>query len=196
MNKYTHGMIDMETCSTRADGGILTMAAIKFDPYADHSNMIDKDQNILLPTFYRRICLDSCVDIGLHFDDNTLDWWADQAAKNPAVMAEAFSSEDRVPIKQALQELFVFMGGVTYPWSNGAGFDIPMIEYEYAQFGMSTPWKFWNVRDTRTMYDYGKVRLKDVTNELNLDQAHHALYDCYCQIIALQRAFKNLNITA
>ena len=31
----THGMIDLETLSTRPDATVLTVGAIKFDPYTD-----------------------------------------------------------------------------------------------------------------------------------------------------------------
>ena len=51
-------------------------------------------------------------------------------------------------------------------------------------------WKFYNLRDTRTLYDLGKVFLRNIENN-----KHHSLYDCYNQILTLKEAFKNLKIT-
>ena len=53
---------------------------------------------------------------------------------------------------------------------------------------MNPPWIFWNVRDTRTLYDIGKVSMKS----LPTNNAHHAIYDCHRQIIGVKRALVNL----
>ena len=56
---------------------------------------------------------------------------------------------------------------------------------------MEIPWKFWQLRDTRTIYDIGNVNLKTISGK-NCKVTHHSLNDCYNQIIALEIAFKNI----
>ena len=53
---------------------------------------------------------------------------------------------------------------------------------------MQPPWVFWDVRDTRTLYDIGKVYV----NSLPKGNAHHAVHDCYRQIVGVHRALRNL----
>ena len=68
----THGMIDLETLSTRPDATILTVGAIKFDPYTNeepHSGL------------YLRLNVDEQSELDRHVDDNTLEWWGKQDAK-------------------------------------------------------------------------------------------------------------------
>lgn len=191
MRKINHMMVDMETLSTYKDSSILTIGAILFSPYNDDRDKV-KDGEIQMRTFYRRVCLDSCDRLGLREDPSTIEWWGQQGEH---VMEEAFAEDDRHPIEDVLSDLSRFANTAQYPWSNGAGFDIPILEVVYEKLNRKEPWSFWNSRDCRTIYDVGNVRLKTVTNSLNLDQAHHALYDCYCQIIAVQEAYRNLGLT-
>ena len=55
---------------------------------------------------------------------------------------------------------------------------------------MEIPWKYYLVRDLRTVLDLGDVKMCDLPQT----KLHHALYDCYRQIIGLQRATKNLKL--
>lgn len=186
-----HVMIDMETLGTYKDAAILTIGAIKFDPTHDDRDKIVNGE-IQLPTFYRRIDLDSCTDLGLRIDEATIEWWGKQG---DSVLLEAFAEDDRHPIDQVMIDLYRFCQTSRFPWSNGAAFDCAMLEVIYEKLGRRQPWQYWDVRDCRTLYDLGGVRLKDVTADLGLDQAHHALYDSFCQVIAAQEAYRNLNLT-
>jgi hypothetical protein len=63
-------MIDLETLATSTDAAILTIGAVKFDPFG-------KDiQEPQMESFYVRVDLDSCHDIGLKVNDDTIAWWA------------------------------------------------------------------------------------------------------------------------
>jgi hypothetical protein len=53
---------------------------------------------------------------------------------------------------------------------------------------MSNPWRFWSVRDCRTIYDLTNVSLKDgaaVTSHKAVEDAEH-------QAIVVQRGYKKL----
>jgi hypothetical protein len=63
------------------------------------------------------------------------------------------------------------------------------LEHAYKVCDLTPPWKFWNLRDTRTLYDIGKVNLKDFEKS---GVPHNSLYDCYKQTLGLHKALENL----
>jgi len=48
-------------------------------------------------------------------------------------------------------------------------------------------WKFWEVRDTRTLFDLANVSVR-------IEGKHNALTDAVAQSRAVQQAYKKLNI--
>ena len=180
----SHIMIDLETLSLRTKASVLIVAAVRFNPTdrPDGGNAIRvKNEDI----FYRRITRESCEQLNLDICAATLVWWAEQ---NIDVLAEAFSNEDAVSVRQALQELAVFVGNDkrTCVWSHGAPFDIPILSELYARLEMRVPWQFYNVRDTRTLFDLADVKKLPQTNK------HNALNDCHNQIWGVNTALVRL----
>jgi DNA polymerase III epsilon subunit-like protein len=177
-------MLDLETQSVRPHAAILTIGAIKFDTNGKLPP-IDK-----LKTFYRRITMDSCLEEGLHIDPETMAWWAEQDEK---ASYEAIGNPDRIPLRQALTEFSDWVGDYKYTkiYANSPDFDITIIREAYKRCEMESkiPFNFWSVRCTRTIYDLGGVKLKDFPNNIK----HHALYDCYAQILAMKEALKRIN---
>jgi hypothetical protein len=172
-------MIDIETLSTNPNAHILTIAAIKFNRN-DCSIPLLED----METFYQRVDLSTCKNLDFHIDNNTLEWWNKQSKE---VYDEAFEKE-RFPIKDVLQNLSKFCINCDKVWSNGNNFDCVILEHGYRVCDIPVPWKFWNTRDCRTVLDLGKVKLSDI----KVQHQHHALYDCYRQIIAVQKSIKNI----
>lgn len=175
-------MIDIETLSTRPDSVILVIGAIKFSRNVD-LEPFEKLEKI--DTFYKRITIESCIDIGLRIDESTVKWWKQQ---NPKVRYEALENPDRIPLKQALQELSSFIKDSSHIWANSPDFDCTILGEAFNRFEMDIPWKFWNTRDCRTLFDLGGV------SKLNMPTGdeHNALYDCYRQIVGVKQALKNL----
>lgn len=171
-------MLDLETLSTRAHAVILVIAAIKFNR-DDPETALDS-----LQFFYRRIKINSCSEIGMHTDPKTSEWWERQ---DPIIREEAFKKE-RVEIRHALEEFTKFYSHSTHIWSQGANFDIPILDEAYRRCNLDPPWKFWHARDTRTVYDLAGMTSKDLPK----GDLHHALYDCHRQIIGVQKAVKKL----
>ena len=77
-------------------------------------------------------------------------------------------------------------------WGHGSIFDCTILESAYEACNMVIPWKFWNVRDTRTLFDISNFRYNNLQVDESL-QKHHALHDCYRQIIGVKEAIKNIN---
>lgn len=173
-------MLDLETLSTRSHAVILVIAATKFNRYADSSKLEQMD------TFYSRIEINSCREIGLHTDQKTLDWWRTQKKE---IYEEAFGG-DRIPIKQALRDFSSWFQGSEQIWSQGATFDIPILDEAFKRCDMSAPWKFYNARDTRTIYDLAGLSSWDLPK----GKAHHALYDCWRQVWGVKESMKRLGL--
>jgi hypothetical protein len=173
----TDVMIDLETLATSSDAAILTIGAVKFDPFGREHQEADMD------SFYVRVDLDSCDEIGLVTNDDTIAWWANQSK---AAQEEAFSENNRIHIRDAFDQLYKFCWGAKRVWSNGAAFDIVICETVFKRIQKATPWSFWQVRDVRTAFDLG------INPERPSVTAHHALEDAYHQAVGIQNVYNTL----
>jgi 3' exoribonuclease, RNase T-like len=168
-------MIDLETLATSTDAAILTIGAVKFDPFGRELKEPAMD------SFYVRVDLDSCDEIGLVTNDDTIAWWANQSKE---AKDEAFSESNRIHIKDAFDQLYKFCWGAKRVWSNGAAFDVVICETVFKRIGKAVPWNFWQVRDVRTAFDLG-INRPPVT-------AHHALEDAWNQAVGIQNVYNTL----
>ena len=175
-------MLDIETLSTTPNAVILTIGAVKF------SRLSKTDRIHRCNTFYRRVTADSCKEVGLHTSKETREWWATQSS---AAKYEALENKDRVSLQKALSEFSEWFRGSKYVWAHGDDFDCVILNSAYKACGMVAPWKFWNTRDTRTVYDIAELHI----NCVPVVQAHHALHDAYRQVVVLQKSFELLNLT-
>jgi len=182
-----HVMVDLETLSVQPNGVILTLGAIKFDPW-DNDGLLADPRG--LDCFYRRIDPESFTWPDAHIDENTVKWWASQDA---GVREEAFAEDDRHPIREVLTDFHKWLGNFECVWANGSVFDIPILEWSMRRCEKGIPWKYWNVRDTRTIY--GLVRNLDAYKPTdNGTHKHHALWDCWVQIVTLQNIIRTKRI--
>ena len=176
-------MLDLETLSTRPDSVIVTMGAVKFDPFGDDTNSRTETE-IKMNTFYRRIDPDS-YSWDAHIDQGTLEWWAKQ---DEQALKEMSDPEDRHPIADVMRDFYKWAGKPKRVWANGAAFDSVIVENACRALERDFPWEYWQVGDSRTI-----MRMVDV--ERTKANLHHALWDCYTQVVDLQRALKKLNVT-
>jgi exodeoxyribonuclease VIII len=170
-----HIMIDCETLDTSPFCVLLTIGAVIFDPKG--TGIIDKID--LRPT------MEDQLDLGRVINDDTVRWWGNQSA---AAQEEALGDRDRIPFKEAMEKLYQFCWNRGYVWSHGAAFDVVAMETSWASLGMSEPWLFHTVRDTRTLFDVTGVSLKDdgyVTT-------HKASEDAARQAFIVQKAYQKL----
>lgn len=183
--KQSHIMLDIETLATGPNAVMLTIGAIRFDPFADDTNSYNGDI-ITMDTFYRRVDPESFTWPEAHIDDGTLEWWSKQS---PEVREEAFTEIDRHDVRAVMQDLFKWMNqGYHSVWANGPAFDIVILETINKHIERGNPWKYWQVKDARTVYGL-------IEHERPNPRLHHALWDCWSQIVALQSCFRNLNLT-
>ena len=170
-------MLDLETLSTRPEATILTFGACKFSPY--NQEPIDKG-------IYFRVSVDEQITLGRHIDDNTVEWWGRQADD---VREEALGESDRITLSEFTAQLNKFLVGCDNIWAQGPVFDIAILENLYAQLSKPTPWQFWQIRDSRTLFQvHGDPRDKERAG------AHNALIDCYYQAEGVQAIYKQIGV--
>lgn len=166
-------MIDLETMSTEPDAAILSIGVVE----------MDLDCFEFKREFYQNVTLSSCVALGLHSSIATRDWWAAQQPE-----ARDALTKDAIDIKEALTSLRSYLCGVpdssfhfyrnqVMPWSNGAGFDIVILESAYRALGLTAPWQFYNAMCYRTI----KNLYPDVQKPERIGIKHHALDDAKTQ---------------
>lgn len=156
-------MVDIETLATNFENGqgpvIVSIGAVKFD----EEEIIDQR--------YWKVSKASCENINMgRVDPETLKWIASSAVSLEA-KKEFESSIDDIDIKTALTELATLFSKHTLVYARGICFDIPILEAAYKNSAIEIPWKFYNVRDTRIIFDWFKT-----STEKNM-LPHHALHD-------------------
>ena len=169
-------MLDLESLGTRPDCAILTLGACKFDPFSDRFG----------DSLYFRIDVDEQLALGREVQEDTLAWWSNQAED---VREEALGEGNRVSLETMYRDLNRFCVGVDNIWCQGPAFDIVILENIYRQQGWPTPWQFWQIRDSRTLFGvHGDPREKGKAG------LHNALEDCISQAQGVQLIYRNLGI--
>ena len=176
----THGMIDLETLGVEPDSVIITLGAVKFDPTTN----AEPHQ----PLYLRLDIEEQSEKYGRTIDDNTLEWWGKQ---KPEIRDEAFGDHERVNMDTLTKQLNKWCVGLDYLWCQGPLFDYAILQNLYKNIGKPTPWNYWQIRDSRTLF---QIMPSDPRKELKFD-AHNALEDCKAQAICVQQSLQKLGLT-
>jgi len=167
-------MVDLETLATSPDAVILTIGAVTFDPAS----------NKIFDKLYYRVDVESCDRLGMTVNDDTVEWWSKQAAD---VQTEAFAEDNRVPIEEVIEKFHKFAWNCDAFWSHGATFDLVILDCYYRKLNKVPPWNFWQIRDTRTLFDLG------YDPEMPKEGLHNALEDASRQAMGVQTIYRKLN---
>ena len=172
-------MIDIESLDTTPNCVILTIGAVLFDPKG--SGIIDRLE--LRPTME-----DQTEIYNRSINEDTLRWWSTQSE---AAIEEALGDQGRVSLAECMETLYKWSWNHNCVWSNGASFDVVVMENAWRQTSdrpNPIPWPFWKVRDTRTLYDVTGVSLKDGGHTTT----HKAVEDAERQAIIVQKGYMKL----
>lgn len=163
----THLMVDTETLGTRPGAIILSVAFVRFTDEAHCTlNLSVPDQQAL----------------GLESDPDTVAWWNRQT---PEAWARATANPTPlVPALQYFASWIAWAGPSPLIWCHGATFDAPLLTEIYRRTGVPCPWQYWEVRDTRTLYDLAGINVKDYA----VPPPHVALNDAIGQTRAANAA--------
>lgn len=173
-----HVMADTETLGTTPGSSILSIGAVAFDP---HTGAFGEE-------FYVVVDRDTCRQVGLTEDAQTVDWWASQSAEAVAAL-----EAPAVPVWVALARFCEFWSrtGARRIWGQGSDFDLPILSAAFRACGIAVPWEYNAGRDTRTVYELAGVQVlrgKGVH--------HHALDDARAQADAIVRGYAKLALPA
>lgn len=180
-----HVMLDLETFSVQPDAAIISIGAVKFDPYTTIGVLGDSGNNEYTH-FYANVELHDVVTVlERKVDGQTLAWWLDQ----PQETRDALK-DDPVPLNVALSRFWEWFGPESLPtWGNGAGFDNVILRRSFEALGGVTPFKFYHDRCFRTL----KAMFPGV-EYVKPEHAHHALSDAAAQAVHLQKIFSFLTL--
>ncbi len=170
----THAMIDWETLDTKPSAVVLTLGAVKFNPY----------RGIVGSKFYRRWTLASTQRLGLTMSPDTLSWWMTQS---DAARREAFEGKD--DLRQSIHEFGGWYVGCRGIWGHGSVFDIAIMDNVHRALGIVIPYRYDEIFDTRTSYLMSEVKVDRATG------THHvAVDDAVQQAIAVCEAYRKLGL--
>ena len=180
-NEYPEIMVDLETLGTGHDAHILSIGACDLWDVTD--------------TFYCELLIE---DQGRTLTPETVGWWMSQSTEARQIFFN--DPKTKVPMRDGLLAFYKWViekqnKHKVKMWSHGATFDIPMIGHALEQYGFQTPWKFWNVRDTRTLIDtIKKLNSGDPMQPLREGVHHNAMDDAVHQALWMQNIMKILHV--
>lgn len=178
----SHLMLDLETLDTTPNAVILSIGIVKFNPKSKGVY----DRLLLKPTME-----DQTEIYNRDISEDTLRWWSEQSQE---AIDAGFCEKDRMPLKDCMEVIYHYCWNQDRVWSNGASFDIVVLESAFRQTLTDRPnpipWPFYTIRDTRTIYEIAGVSLKD--KKFGTKTTHNALEDAEHQALVLQDAYQKL----
>ncbi len=174
-------MVDLETFGTGRDAAIVSVGAVRFDPFTGE---VDNAEPF---TFHQKVQLSG--DIG-KLDASTVKWWLEQSPEARA----ALLSDPRLPLSEVLNNFGLWLCRDTVKgfWANGPTFDEMILRDAFARLNVHWPIEFRASRDCRTVFEMGK-RL-DVPKPSNSLQ-HDALADAIYQARYVCAIYKDLGLS-
>lgn len=172
----THIMIDLETMSTRSNAVILELGFCFFDPFGEgieysHTMHPDVEEQILA---------------GRHMMYSTVRWWMRQ----DELARKKITNEAIVPraIGDFLSDIDQAWGHIPIEgiWGHGANFDPPILADLFEQYQRKVPWKYNQVRDTRTVF------MLWPTEMIKAEIKHSAEDDAIAQALTIQAALRRM----
>ena len=164
-------MLDLETFGVRPGCVIRSVAAVEFTL---DGKLGDK--------FYANVDRTSCERALLKIEPKAKVWWDDQTDA-----AQALLMIDPKPLAEVVLSFKRWFHSDARLWAHGAAFDPPIWEAAMNAIGELAPWKFWQVRDTRTAFDLLGFDPREITRDT---LAHSAMDDAKWQIECLAAAIK------
>ena len=173
-----HAMIDIETLGTSPDCVVLSVGAVKFDPF---TNIEPNNRLLWRPSTEEQFNANRTVL------DSTLEWWATQPKH---IQDEAFTEEGRVSLIDFFKDLNKYLVGVDKIWCQGPQFDMVILEDLFNQFKHHTNWAFWQIQDCRTLFNMMSVDPRKAIET----HAHSADADAFVQAVCVQQAFNYFSV--
>lgn len=180
-------MIDIESFGIGPNAALIAIGAVRFDT---RSLLIgSQTKNV----FSYGVNLQSCLDAGLRVDGSTVEWWLSRPKEQ---QVDILRSRPGVPLAKAMNALSLWWSQdaeTKYPWSHGSMFDIVILESAFKAVGLAPPWFYYNVRDTRTLFDVAGFDFN--TFKTKNKKPHDAYNDAVVQAEGVITCLKKLGYT-
>ncbi len=187
-----HVMIDIETMGSGVNSVILSVGAVRFNPFASTVPYPPTLENYekLDNYFYERATMNSGLAAGFEVEAQTIEkfWLA-----NPEMFKEAIR-QPRNEIRRLLGKLTKWynLNSDNEPvWANGSTFDLAILNHAYSKVhhsGGRPPWRYKDELDQRTMFRIAPVEKRDNP------YPHNPLWDSWTQALSLQDSFRKLGL--
>lgn len=190
MNDYKHAMVDIETLDVKATARILSVAAVRFNSKGECARTV----------LYAHPSMKEQKEKGRTISANTHSFWQKQPKE---AYEEAFKpEEDRCSVAQFQKDMVSFMKDVECVWANSPTFDLAILRHLFDQFGLITPWKFWEERDVRTVIQlFPDPKTWKPNHKINKNKEnehsypkHHPIGDCLTQVDKIVRTLSNVKL--
>lgn len=205
---YTDVMLDLETWGLAPNSAIRSIGARFFNlDQIVHENAIYSQAPAHISVngpitssfqnnkaFYCNVDRASCERYNLLIDKDTEAWWSQQS---PDIEAALQRDQRTVPDAVCMLVAWLRLNGNPdiRAWSNGAAFDIVLLEWCMRICAIEPPWKYYNVRDTRTLKHAALAadKLDAEWPKQFRKHAHHALFDAEFQAFETQHHWNIVN---
>lgn len=161
-------MFDLETYSTDPNAAIASIGAV----------VADSITGVFGETFYINVSPADSKSLGLHFSEDTLDWWK----KQPSEVIKAITIDPK-PVKESLESFFDFYkrNKCEQLWAWGNSFDAPiLVSSRIASGARREPWKYWESKCARTFCDEFGIKPERIEG-----QHHNSMEDAIAQMKVL-----------
>ena len=176
-----HIMLDLETLSTASDAGIIQIGAQAFDV----------ERGLVGEGLCVNVDPQAVMNAGMRVEWATLHWWMSQ----PDAFRTLAAPGEGLLLSDALKQLSLYVnangGSWAKVWSNGAAFDVPILETSYRRCRLDIPWRYNNVLDVRTV----KWLCPGIAT-MKPELAHNALSDCRAQALFVVECLRKLGAAA
>lgn len=177
-------MIDMETLGVNKRAVLLDIALIQFDI---NTGQIGETMHMVCDRASQEA-------VGRTVDKSTIEWWDRQSEDARTIIDESeHSGVEWDTVLLTVQNFLKTIKG-SIVWSNGANFDIAILEEAFLQANIVQPWTMWKTRCVRTLHDI----VKEITHTAWKKDvqpptvAHNSISDCEYQIRYCVEAYAQL----
>jgi len=197
-------MFDLETLDTVPNAIVLSVGAVIFETYggleagASHGTQPDKLAWNPIGRYYRRLNIQTQIDLGRSMSEATLLWWMQQdlTAREEA-LAPVTVRRDCWEIFHGLNEFFIDPGSISHGpitrfWANPSTFDFPIWDSLAKDLGAPVPWRYNQFNDVRTVVQAANLSVKSHIAPEVKGIPHMPIYDCEWQISLLTAAREKL----
>jgi len=133
--------LDLETLGTSPGCAVISIGACFFDE--DNGKVVAKLHHLLR--------IDEQLMFGMSVSQDTLEWWGRQSKE----CKESTLGLNPCRVTEALESLNVMFKTFKAKrvWGHGSVFDVSILQKLYEKFNIEVPWRYQDVRDTRTLFD-------------------------------------------